>query len=87
MVVVEVGMEMRCSRRLWRHAAGACPWWWWSWGPVARVEVEEVGGAARAAAPVDLQEVVVVARVVVVVGVEVVQSMCFVQLPSRQGLV
>ena len=74
MVVVEVGMEMRCSRRLWRHAAGACPWWWWSWGPVARVEVEEVGGAARAAAPVDLQEVVVVARVVVVVGVEVVAT-------------
>ena len=74
MVVVEVGMEMRCSRRLWRHAAGACPWWWWSWGPVARVEVEEVGGAARAAALVDLQEVVVVARVVVVVGVEVVAT-------------
>ena len=74
MVVVEVGMEMRCSRRLWRHAVGACPWWWWSWGPVARVEVEEVGGAARAAAPVDLQEVVVVARVVVVVGVEVVAT-------------
>ena len=74
MVVVEVGMEMRCSRRLWRHAAGACPWWWWSWGPVARVEVEEVGGAARAAAVVDLQEVVVVARVVGVVGVEVVAT-------------
>ena len=74
MVVVEVGMEMRCSRRLWRHAVGACPWWRWSWGPVARVEVEEVEGAARAAAPVDLQEVVVVARVVVVVGVEVVAT-------------
>ena len=41
---------------------------------MARVEVEEVGGAARAAAPVDLQEVVVVARVVVVVGVEVVAT-------------
>ena len=74
MVVVEVGMEMRCSRRLWRYAAGACPWWWWSWGPVVRVDVQEVGGAARAAAPVDLQEVVVVARVVVVVGVEVVAT-------------
>ena len=41
---------------------------------MARVEVEEVGGAARAAALVDLQEVVVVARVVVVVGVEVVAT-------------
>ena len=74
MVVVEVGMEMRCSRRLWRHAAGACPWWWWSWGPVARVDVQEVGGAARAAAVADLEEVVVVARVVGVVGVEVVAT-------------
>ena len=74
MVVVEVGMEMRCSRRLWRHTAGACPWWWWSWGPVARVDVQEVGGAARAAAVADLEEVVVVARVVGVVGVEVVAT-------------
>ena len=38
------------------------------------MDVQEVGGAARAAAPVDLQEVVVVARVVVVVGAEVVAT-------------
>ena len=42
--------------------------------PVAGVDVQGGGGAARAAAPVDLQEVVVVARVVVVVGVEVVAT-------------